>query len=67
MEKLRMTQFSKHKTKSAKSIFEELKKKNIYVRYWDKPEISDYLRITIGRDSDMRTFYAALEEILNKI
>lgn len=59
--------FAKHKTKDAKTIFEELKKRNIYVRHWDKPVIGDYLRITIGRDSDMRTFYAELEDILNNI
>lgn len=59
--------FVKHKEKSARTIFEELKKRKIYVRYWDKPVIGDYLRITIGRDSDMRTFYAELEDILRKI
>ncbi len=56
--------FVKHKTADAKKIFEELKKRRIYVRYWDKPIIKDYLRITIGTSSDMLKLYDALEEIL---
>ncbi len=33
---------------NAKEIFERLKEKHIFVRYFDMPLISDYLRITIG-------------------
>ncbi len=51
--------------KSAKYVFEELKKRKIYVRYWDKPIICDYLRISVGTDEEMEKFFAALEEILN--
>lgn len=58
--------FVKHKSASAKEIFEELKKRGIYVRYWDKPIIKDYLRITIGTSSDMLKLLDALEEILGK-
>ena len=39
--------FVSHKSKSAKEIFEYLKTKNIFVRYFNKPRIDNYLRITI--------------------
>lgn len=50
---------------SAKVIFEELKKRNIFVRYWNKPIICDYLRISIGKDEEMDRLFNALEEIIN--
>ncbi|MDE7104837.1 MAG: histidinol-phosphate transaminase [Ruminococcus sp.] len=51
--------------KSAQYVFEELKKRKIYVRYWNKPVICDYLRISIGTDEEMNRLFTALEEILN--
>lgn len=50
---------------SAQFIFEELKKRNIFVRYWNKPIICDYLRISIGTDEEMDRLFNALEEIIN--
>lgn len=50
---------------SAQVIFEELKKRNIFVRYWNKPIICDYLRISIGTDEEMDRLFNALEEIIN--
>ena len=38
---------------AAAEIFEELKKRGIYVRYFNKPRIDNYLRITIGTDEEM--------------
>ncbi len=57
--------FASPTRKSAKYVFEELKKRKIYVRYWDKPIICDYLRISVGTDEEMKNLFAALEEILN--
>lgn len=57
--------FAKHDSVSATSIFEELKKRNIFVRHFSKPErINDYLRISIGTDAEMEALIAALKEIL---
>ncbi len=56
--------FATHPEKSAVEIFEELKDRSIYVRYWNKPRISNYLRISIGTDDDMKNLVNALEEIL---
>ncbi len=47
-------------------MFEELKKKNIYVRYFNRPKIDNYLRITIGTDEQMNKLFAALKEIINE-
>ncbi len=56
--------FVTHRTCPAKEIFETLKKAGIYVRYWDKPRISNYLRITVGTDEEMERLYAFLETFL---
>lgn len=55
--------FAAHKSVPAREIFERLKKKNIYVRYFDQPGIDNYLRITIGTDGQMEALYDALKEI----
>ncbi len=57
--------FASPSKKSAQYIFSELKKRGIFVRYWDKFVICDYLRISIGTDNEMDRLFNALEEILN--
>lgn len=57
--------FASHRKIAAETIFEELKKRKIYVRYWNKPRISNYLRITVGTDEEMNALFSALEEIVN--
>lgn len=49
---------------SAKALFEKLKERNIYVRYFNKPRIDNYLRISIGTDSEMQTLIDAITEII---
>lgn len=56
--------FASHETVPAKEIFEKLKERNIYVRYWNKPRIDNRLRITIGTDEQMKTLIENLKEIL---
>lgn len=55
--------FASHKSVPAKEIFEKLKENDIYVRYWNKKRIDNYLRITIGTDEQMDALYGALEKI----
>lgn len=57
--------FASHEKKAASEIFVELKKRGIYVRYWNKPIIGNHLRISIGTDSEMDALITALEEIIN--
>lgn len=56
--------FARHKQVPAEVIFEALKEKKIYVRYFNKPRIDNYLRITIGTDKEMEKLYHALKEIV---
>jgi histidinol-phosphate aminotransferase len=49
---------------SGPQFFAALREKGILVRHFNKPRIEDYLRISIGTDSDMDSFLAACEEIL---
>ncbi len=57
--------FATHKSADAVMIFEELKKRDIYVRHFSKPErISNYLRISIGTDEEMQRLINELEDIL---
>lgn len=58
--------FVKHETAAAKEIFEALKQENIYVRYFSKERISDYLRISIGTDEEMQELIAFLKKYLKK-
>lgn len=56
--------FVTHKDIPAKDIFEALKKKGIYVRYFNADRIDNYLRVTIGTDEQMERFFAELETII---
>lgn len=47
----------------AKELFEELKKRGILVRWWDKPRLRDRLRITIGTHEEMEALIRAIDEI----
>ena len=58
--------FVTHPEVPAETIFEELKARGIYVRWWNRPRIRNHLRITIGTDDEMRTLAAALGDILGK-
>lgn len=54
--------FVTHDTISMERLFEDLKKKDIYVRHFSKPErIANYLRITIGTDEEMDTLITFLK------
>ena len=56
--------FAKHERVPAGEIFEMLKGKGIYVRYFAKPRIDNYLRITVGTDEEMDRLLSVLREYL---
>lgn len=58
--------FATHKSVKAKYIFEKLRERNIFVRYFEQPRIDNYLRITVGTDEEMQGLVEALEQILRK-
>ena len=57
--------FATHASCPAKELFDALKEQRIYVRYFDKPRIDNYIRITVGTDAQMRTFLDFLKKYLN--
>ena len=58
--------FASHKSCPAEELFEKLKEKDIYVRYFKKPRIDNYLRITIGTDAEMDEFLSEVEKYLKE-
>lgn len=56
--------FATHPACDAKALFEALKKEHIYVRYFAKPGIDQYLRITIGTDQEMDRLFEALGRLV---
>jgi histidinol-phosphate aminotransferase len=56
--------FASHKKVPAKEIFEALRKNNIYVRYFAKERIDNYLRITIGTPEEMKALVTFLDSYL---
>ena len=56
--------FATHEKVQAKELFEALKEQHIFVRYFNKPRIDNYLRITIGTDEQMKKLIDFLEQYL---
>lgn len=56
--------FIKHETMDAQKIFASLREKGIVVRYFNKPRINQYLRVTIGTDEQMDIFLTEIRKIV---
>ncbi len=54
--------FITHEKVAAKDLFEALRNEHIYVRYFNKPRISNYLRVSIGTDEEMNEFLRVVKE-----
>lgn len=59
--------FVSHETAAAKILFQELRNKGILVRYFNKPRIDNYLRISIGTHEEMDVLLEKLKEILQQL
>ena len=57
--------FAKHEKISGGELYSELKKRNILVRYFNKPRLQDYVRITIGTKEQMDALICAVKQILS--
>ncbi|MBR0375095.1 MAG: histidinol-phosphate transaminase [Firmicutes bacterium] len=51
---------------SGEEFFQQLRKRNIIVRWFDKPRIKNYVRITIGRRDQLETLLQATMDILQE-
>ncbi|MDR0303203.1 MAG: histidinol-phosphate transaminase [Chitinispirillales bacterium] len=49
---------------SAQNLYLKLKSKGILIRYWNKERISNWVRISIGTDGEMKILIDAIKEIL---
>ena len=51
------------KREDAQNCFEALKANGVLVRYWDKPELSQYIRITVGTTAENNAVIACLKQM----
>ena len=56
--------FASHDSVPAKEIYQALREADIYVRHWNRPEIENSLRITIGTEEEMDQIIHFLKEYL---
>ena len=56
--------FGTHPERDAKTLFEALKEKDVYVRYFGSRRIDQYLRVTIGTRAEMETLFSCLDQIM---
>lgn len=56
--------FARHASRDAGELFAALREKQVIVRYFNKPRIDQFLRISVGTDDDMNALLEALEAIL---
>ncbi len=50
--------------RDGRKLLDGLRQRGILVRWWDKPDIRDWLRISIGTDEEMAALIAGLEELV---
>lgn len=59
--------FAKHPRVPGEALYTSLKEKGILVRYFNKPRISDYCRITIGSRAEMNALLEQIQVILEEL
>jgi histidinol-phosphate aminotransferase len=57
--------FITHPNTSAQLLFDQLKLRGILVRYFNKPRIDNYLRVSIGSDEEMDAFLSAIGQLVD--
>jgi histidinol-phosphate aminotransferase len=55
--------FIRHNKKTGQEIFTALREAGILVRHWNKERIADFLRVSIGTDSEMDEFLNTMEQV----
>ena len=57
--------FATHESVPAAELFEACKRENIFVRYFNKPRINNYLRISIGTEEEMDELIKVFKKYIN--
>lgn len=55
--------FISHPSIYAGELFKKLRERGVLVRYFNKPRIDNYLRVSIGSDNEMKVFCDLMEQI----
>ncbi|MEG9429714.1 MAG: histidinol-phosphate transaminase [Christensenellaceae bacterium] len=58
--------FAKCPKLSGETVYSELKNRGVLVRYFDKPRLKEFVRITIGSDEQMEKTLEVISEILKE-
>ena len=56
--------FARHGRRAARELFQALREEGVLVRYFDKPRIDNFLRISIGTREDCKALLQALRKIV---
>jgi len=56
--------FMSHPRIQAQEMFRILREKGVLVRYFNKPRVENFLRVSIGSDEEMDAFLSVLKEIM---
>jgi histidinol-phosphate aminotransferase len=56
--------FARHPAREGAALAAALRQRAVIVRHFAAPRISDYLRITVGSDGQIKALLSALSEIL---
>ena len=58
--------FAKQSKVPGGELYRKLKEKGVLVRHFEKPRLSDYIRITVGSKEQMQVFLEKVKEILEE-
>jgi len=58
--------FVTHSERNMKALFEYLKTKKVYIRYFNLPRIDNHVRVTIGTDEEMDIFLREVQNYLKE-
>ena len=59
--------FAKSDKIGGENLYLKLKEKGVLIRYFNKPRIKDFVRITIGSLGEMQIFIQKVKEIMGEI
>ena len=54
-----------HDDYNMREMFEYLKSKNIFIRYFNQPRINKFVRITIGTDKEVDKLLGGIKDFIN--
>jgi histidinol-phosphate aminotransferase len=57
--------FARHPQRDARELAAQLRARSIIVRHFSQPRIEQFLRITVGRESECAALIVAFREILD--